>query len=165
MRFHQQPQALPACLNDDYSRPMPATPTLAIVNGVMPRVSRARARVGDCPTDFVGEGRFKVIETVNDVPRDDPMDTFERCREKPGEGDSTSYADPARADRATTDAILSDTCRQVVSQGGGEGGGFSVDVDYHGDYNWGGSRRPGWRYSRCRLRRVQWAEWRQRPRR
>ena len=64
MRFHQEPQILPACLNDDYLRPIPAS-TLAVVGGAMPRRTVERTRVGACPAGFVGEGLFQMIETVN----------------------------------------------------------------------------------------------------
>ena len=89
MRFHQEPQVLPACLNDDYVRPMPAS-TLAVVNGVRPRRTVERKWVGNCPAGEVGEGLFHMIETINGIENPDPVDTFDRCRATPDEGESTS---------------------------------------------------------------------------
>ena len=87
MRYHRDPQILPACLNDDYLRPIPAS-TLAIVGGVSPRIRRARRWVEDCPAGFVGEGVIGFFETVNGIERPVPVNTLERCRRKPDEGDS-----------------------------------------------------------------------------
>ena len=52
MRYYREPQILPACLNDDYLRPIPAS-TLAVVAGVTPRSNRERRRVGACPVAWM----------------------------------------------------------------------------------------------------------------